>query len=164
MCIFIGSIGPQKSSRATTSPPSARTSYASPTSARSYANYDNEFHRLQYFGQNRKTPSLHWRTAGHNTHRRIGHHSVMRTGVATHESIPIWWWSYESVAMSKEIIERQNGTIRAKNKHGGGAFFEIRFYSHWVVTFIWYTIHWRYIIIPGRYRYAGERSKTEWKF
>lgn len=34
------------------------------------------------------------------------------------------------LALSKEIIERQNGTIRAKNKHGGGAFFEIRFYSH----------------------------------
>jgi len=33
------------------------------------------------------------------------------------------------LALSKEIIERQNGTIRAKNKHGG-AFFEIRFYSH----------------------------------
>lgn len=34
------------------------------------------------------------------------------------------------LALSKEIIERQNGTIRAENKHGGGAFFEIRFYSH----------------------------------
>lgn len=34
------------------------------------------------------------------------------------------------LALSKEMIERQNGTIRAKNKHGGGAFFEIRFYSH----------------------------------
>lgn len=34
------------------------------------------------------------------------------------------------LALSKEIIERQNGTIRAGNKLGGGAFFEIRFYSH----------------------------------
>lgn len=34
------------------------------------------------------------------------------------------------LALSKEIIERQNGTIRAGNKPGGGAFFEIRFYSH----------------------------------
>lgn len=34
------------------------------------------------------------------------------------------------LALSKEIIERQNGTIRAKNKLGGGACFEIRFYSH----------------------------------
>lgn len=34
------------------------------------------------------------------------------------------------LSLSKEIIERQNGTIRAKNKSGGGAFFEIRFYSH----------------------------------
>lgn len=34
------------------------------------------------------------------------------------------------LALSKEIIERQNGTIRANNKHDGGAFFEIRFYSH----------------------------------
>ncbi|HBA97576.1 MAG TPA: sensor histidine kinase [Lachnospiraceae bacterium] len=33
------------------------------------------------------------------------------------------------LALSKEIIECQNGTIRAKNKHGG-AFFEICFYSH----------------------------------
>lgn len=34
------------------------------------------------------------------------------------------------LALAKEIIERQNGTIRAKNKPGGGAFFEIRFYCH----------------------------------
>lgn len=34
------------------------------------------------------------------------------------------------LALSKEIIERQNGTIRAKNMSGGGACFEIRFYSH----------------------------------
>lgn len=34
------------------------------------------------------------------------------------------------LALSKEIIERQNGTIRAKNMPGGGALFEIRFYSH----------------------------------
>ncbi len=34
------------------------------------------------------------------------------------------------LALSKEMIERQNGTIRAKNKPGGGALFEIRFYSH----------------------------------
>lgn len=34
------------------------------------------------------------------------------------------------LALSKEIIERQNGTIRAKNVPDGGAFFEIRFYSH----------------------------------
>ncbi len=34
------------------------------------------------------------------------------------------------LALSKEIIERQNGTIRAKNNPGGGALFEIRFYSH----------------------------------
>lgn len=34
------------------------------------------------------------------------------------------------LALSKEIIEHQNGTIRARNKPGGGAFFEIRFYSH----------------------------------
>ena len=34
------------------------------------------------------------------------------------------------LSLSKEIIERQNGTIRAINKSGGGAFFEIRFYSH----------------------------------
>ena len=33
------------------------------------------------------------------------------------------------LALAKEIIERQNGTIRVKNKPGGGAFFEIRFYS-----------------------------------
>lgn len=32
------------------------------------------------------------------------------------------------LALSKEIIERQNGTIRAKNKPDGGALFEIRFY------------------------------------
>lgn len=34
------------------------------------------------------------------------------------------------LALSKEIIELQNGTIRAKNMPGGGACFEIRFYSH----------------------------------
>lgn len=34
------------------------------------------------------------------------------------------------LALSKEIIERQNGTIRAKNRPEGGALFEIRFYSH----------------------------------
>ncbi len=34
------------------------------------------------------------------------------------------------LSLSKEIIERQNGTIRAGNKPDGGAFFEIRFYSH----------------------------------
>lgn len=34
------------------------------------------------------------------------------------------------LALSKEIIECQNGTMRASNKPGGGAFFEIRFYSH----------------------------------
>lgn len=34
------------------------------------------------------------------------------------------------LALSKEIIERQNGTIRAKNKPDGGALFEIRFYRH----------------------------------
>lgn len=34
------------------------------------------------------------------------------------------------LALSKEIIERQNGTLRAKNMPDGGACFEIRFYSH----------------------------------
>ncbi|MBU3875402.1 HAMP domain-containing histidine kinase [Faecalicatena sp. AGMB00832] len=34
------------------------------------------------------------------------------------------------LALAKEIIERQNGTIRASNKKGAGACFEIRFYSH----------------------------------
>lgn len=34
------------------------------------------------------------------------------------------------LALSKEIIERQNGTIRARNATEGGALFEIRFYSH----------------------------------
>lgn len=34
------------------------------------------------------------------------------------------------LSLAKEIIERQNGTIRAKNRPEGGAFFEIRFYSH----------------------------------
>lgn len=33
------------------------------------------------------------------------------------------------LALAKEIIERQNGTIRAKNMPGGGACFEIRFYT-----------------------------------
>ena len=32
--------------------------------------------------------------------------------------------------LSKAIIESQNGTISAKNLTGGGACFEIRFYSH----------------------------------
>lgn len=34
------------------------------------------------------------------------------------------------LALAREIIERQNGTIGAKNRPGGGAQFEIRFYSH----------------------------------
>ena len=34
------------------------------------------------------------------------------------------------LALSKEMIERQNGTIRAKNKPDGGALFEIRFYRY----------------------------------
>lgn len=34
------------------------------------------------------------------------------------------------LALAKEIIERQNGTIRAKNMPEGGACFEIRFYGH----------------------------------
>ncbi len=34
------------------------------------------------------------------------------------------------LALTKEIIERQNGTIRARNAAEGGAVFEIRFYSH----------------------------------
>ncbi|MCI8786869.1 MAG: HAMP domain-containing histidine kinase [Eubacterium sp.] len=34
------------------------------------------------------------------------------------------------LALAKEIIERQNGTIRAYNKPDGGALFEIRFYRH----------------------------------
>lgn len=34
------------------------------------------------------------------------------------------------LALSKEIIERQNGTIRAKNISDSGACFEIRFYCH----------------------------------
>ena len=34
------------------------------------------------------------------------------------------------LALSKEIIERQNGTLRAANRPGGGALFEIHFYSH----------------------------------
>ena len=34
------------------------------------------------------------------------------------------------LALAKEIVERQNGTIRAGNRAEGGAFFEIRFYSH----------------------------------
>ncbi len=33
------------------------------------------------------------------------------------------------LALSKEIIEHQNGTIRAKNRPNGGACFEIRFYK-----------------------------------
>ena len=34
------------------------------------------------------------------------------------------------LALSKDLIECQNGIIRAKNIPGGGACFEIRFYSH----------------------------------
>ena len=34
------------------------------------------------------------------------------------------------LALAKEIIERQNGTLRAANRTGRGALFEIRFYSH----------------------------------
>lgn len=34
------------------------------------------------------------------------------------------------LALAKEIIERQNGTIRVQNRPEGGACFEIRFYSH----------------------------------
>lgn len=34
------------------------------------------------------------------------------------------------LALAKEMIERQNGTIRAKNRPGGGALFEIHFYCH----------------------------------
>lgn len=34
------------------------------------------------------------------------------------------------LALAKEIIERQNGTIRAQNLPEGGGCFEIRFYSH----------------------------------
>lgn len=34
------------------------------------------------------------------------------------------------LALAKELIERQNGTIRATNKPDGGALFEIRFYRH----------------------------------
>ena len=34
------------------------------------------------------------------------------------------------LALAKEIIESQNGTIRAGNRKGAGACFEIRFYSH----------------------------------
>ncbi len=34
------------------------------------------------------------------------------------------------LALAKEIIERQNGTIRARNRPEGGALFEIRFYRH----------------------------------
>lgn len=34
------------------------------------------------------------------------------------------------LALSKEIVERQNGTIRAKNGPDGGALFEIHFYRH----------------------------------
>ena len=34
------------------------------------------------------------------------------------------------LALAKEIIERQNGTIRAENRPEGGAMFEIHFYSH----------------------------------
>lgn len=34
------------------------------------------------------------------------------------------------LALAREIVERQNGTIRARNMPDGGACFEIRFYSH----------------------------------
>lgn len=34
------------------------------------------------------------------------------------------------LALAKELIEKQNGTIRAGNMQSGGARFEIRFYSH----------------------------------
>ncbi len=34
------------------------------------------------------------------------------------------------LALAKEIIERQNGTIRAENRAGGGACFTVRFYRH----------------------------------
>ena len=34
------------------------------------------------------------------------------------------------LSMAKEIVERQNGTIRAQNRPEGGALFEIRFYCH----------------------------------
>lgn len=34
------------------------------------------------------------------------------------------------LALSKAIVELQNGTITARNLHDGGACFEIRFYSH----------------------------------
>lgn len=34
------------------------------------------------------------------------------------------------LSLSKEIIQRQNGTLRAANAPEGGAFFEIRFYRH----------------------------------
>lgn len=34
------------------------------------------------------------------------------------------------LALAKEIVERQNGTIRARNMAAGGACFEIRFYCH----------------------------------
>lgn len=34
------------------------------------------------------------------------------------------------LSLAREIIERQNGTIRAKNRPDGGACFEVRFYSH----------------------------------
>ena len=34
------------------------------------------------------------------------------------------------LSLAKEIVERQNGTIRAKNKVEGGALFEIHFYGH----------------------------------
>ena len=34
------------------------------------------------------------------------------------------------LSLAKEIIERQNGTIRAENRPEGGACFEIRFYKN----------------------------------
>lgn len=34
------------------------------------------------------------------------------------------------LAFAKEIIERQNGTIRAQNRKEGGACFIVRFYRH----------------------------------
>lgn len=39
------------------------------------------------------------------------------------------------LALAREILEMQDGTVRAENRPGGGARFEIRFYSHQTVTF-----------------------------
>lgn len=38
------------------------------------------------------------------------------------------------LAFAREIVELQNGSIRARNAHEGGACFEIRFYRHPAVT------------------------------